>query len=229
MLRRLVSAEGGLGVPDLLVGEVRVRTKNAAWISCGGEPYLLAEEYALRGPLTALVGALEDLEPGDDVEVRTTGSRFRGWSAPAQMGPVATDSLPLSHSGVAKRASWLGKHSLQSVAKGLAGLGPGLTPSGDDVLTGYILVRHAAAWPSFEREAATILDAMRSGSGEPALSLAEWAARGESFAIALEARDELFGAGAGAMARLEELGSETGRAMLVGMVAGLRAGYRSHR
>jgi hypothetical protein len=131
----------------------------------------------------------------------------------------------LTHAGVARCAAQLGSQPLSLLAAEMAGLGPGLTPSGDDVLAGYLLARQAVDRDAAEGEARQVLDAMRVRSGELAIELARWAAEGESFALALDARDALLGHGdLGAWRRLGALGGETGSAMLAGMVAALRSG-----
>ena len=223
--RRLTSGTAGVWVPGLLAGVVRIRAHGAVWLWCDGKPYLMSRRAGLLGPITAQAVGAEDLEPGEWVEVRVSGTRVRGRPAPEprRRAPVAMPRL--EHEGVARLTRELGSGPLERIARDLAGLGPGLTPSGDDVLTGYMLARQASAPEAIAHEAATILDAMRTGSGEPALSLAGWAAQGESFAVVLDARDALLGAHRpGAIERLVHLGSESGRALLAGMAVGLAAG-----
>jgi hypothetical protein len=221
MPRELVSWKAGVGVPDLLEGAVRLQTQGAVWLWCDEAPFLLTDNPNLLGPVTAVVDDLSALEPGEAVAVCVSGPRHASAHAPAGRRRGTFADLELEHEQVDKLCRTLGPATIRDLAHRLAGLGPGLTPSGDDVLTGYLLTRCADG--DNREEAQVILEAMGARSGEPALSLGRWAARGESFVLVLKARDALFGAESPqAISDLERLGSQTGRALIAGMAAGLQ-------
>ena len=211
-------------------GEVRVVTRGAAWLWSNSVPILLSSVPDLAGPLTAEVSPPEDVQEGDYVAV--TWDRGR----PEDPEPIPSEasfqggeleSMGLADEWLSERAAALDSQNSTSIAEQIAGWGQGLTPSGDDVLIGYLLARRAFDRRSRIDEAGEILQVMDRKCGEPSLSLARWAARGQAFAVVRKARDALLrGAPSNdrAFAALESFGHESGRATLAGMVAGLRAG-----
>jgi hypothetical protein len=88
---------------------------------------------------------------------------------------VASASL-LPPSGRRARAL-VERGELEAASEGLAGLGPGLTPSGDDVVGGVLFARRALAGPVEEPRLVAIADSLR--TNEVARAFARWAARGQ--------------------------------------------------
>ncbi|MDN5919308.1 MAG: DUF2877 domain-containing protein, partial [Pseudonocardia sp.] len=125
--------------------------------------------------------------------------------------------------GVAGRAG-----DLDPAAPRRGGRGPGLTPAGDDVLAGLLLVARAVWGPDREGRLRAVASAV--SSTEPAEAFLRWAARGQSVA---PAHDWLVAVGAGghpgagdpaardAERRLTAVGASSGRCLLTGMRAGL--------
>lgn len=122
------------------------------------------------------------------------------------------------------RALALGSGHLEDGVRALAGRGPGLTPAGDDVLTGFVLARRSLD-PAGSRGDIAIVLARGRGTGQPARSLLRAAADGEAFEPAAAMLAALLvGDGsslAPAVRRLSALGATTGRAMLTGLIRGL--------
>lgn len=67
---------------------------------------------------------------------------------------------------------------LEAAATMLAGLGPGLTPSGDDVIGGVLFARRVLAGPAEEPRLGAIAEAMRTNG--IARAFLRWAARGQA-------------------------------------------------
>ena len=100
----------------------------------------------------------------------------------------------------------------------LAGLGPGLTPAGDDALAGILLVHGA-----YDR-AAAIAAADRARTNDIARAFLAWAARGQSIEPVhrlLAAADR--GQAAAALADLLRFGHSSGSDLAFGLQLGLRA------
>ncbi len=119
-------------------------------------------------------------------------------------------------------------NDLAGVATALGGLGPGLTPSGDDALAGILLARRALGGPGLEAWLVEVAGGVRTTS--VARGLLDWAARGQS----VEPVHDLLGAlaagdGAGAVrhvADLARLGHTSGADLLHGLALGLGLGVR---
>jgi hypothetical protein len=81
-----------------------------------------------QSPESSLLGLLPD---------QITGSRdLTGFPKPVKSGMLATIQYALQH----LRAAWAGdRAAVLAVARSLAGLGEGLTPAGDDMLSGVML------------------------------------------------------------------------------------------
>ena len=115
-----------------------------------------------RGPLNALLDALPAVTMGARLFASLAGAQ--AWTPP----PFRHTKLDLAearppvegfgglvigrHNALAAHAQpaleaierWLAGHSLDAAAEGLIGLGPGLTPSGDDYLGGILVALRAA-------------------------------------------------------------------------------------
>jgi hypothetical protein len=114
-----------------------------------------------RGPLNALVDALPPAAIG--ARFTTSLALAQDWAPPPFTGirPGVAGAQPPDegfgglvigrHNALAVHAQpaleaierWLVGHSLDAAADGLIGLGPGLTPSGDDYLGGVLVGLHA--------------------------------------------------------------------------------------
>lgn len=124
---------------------------------------------------------------------------------------------------VDRAVAHLDRDDLHGVVGALAGLGPGLTPAGDDALAGILLVEHLrrGAVPAEVVAAARTNDVAR--------AFLAWAARGQSIEpvhrfLAAAADRDAVGARA-AMARLLAFGHSSGADLALGLRLGLRATY----
>lgn len=126
----------------------------------------------------------------------------------------------------ARCAGWstaLAERDIARVAGLLGGVGPGLTPSGDDALAGVLFVARCLWGATAEQHLlACIVEARTS---EPSLSFLVWAARGQSLA---PAHDLLLAAAAGRVedasrsaARLAQVGASSGADLCLGVQLGL--------
>lgn len=114
---------------------------------------------------------------------------------------------------------------LDEAAALLVGLGPGLTPAGDDALAAILLVLRAAFGEGFEQHSSRIADEAR--TTEPSRAFLAWAARGQALA---PAHDLLLAAARGdqdaATSSCEALGSvgaTSGSDSVCGLEWGLEA------
>jgi hypothetical protein len=141
----------------------------AVYVEVAGQVLVLVTPAVPPGPLHASVQRLPVVRVGDRVEIgRTTLRVARGewsWASMSLWTPPTIDGSRLCASG-ATAADALTIANLSSLAdaplgellaagcdvtvSALAGLGPGLTPAGDDVLAGIFLVR---ALTGFDRRA----------------------------------------------------------------------------
>jgi hypothetical protein len=226
---RIVHAvAAGAGVPGDVLAEVVGEAHGAAWLRSAAGPVHLTGPRGPRGPLTVVADPLPRLALGDGVRlVLDRAAR----PAPPAWPPLAGADAVRGALAWARPAAWrdrrldlLAPGGARQAAEALAGSGPGLTPSGDDALAGYLLARRASAGEAAAADAAEVLAVVAARSGEPSASLVRWAARGETFDVAAAVLSALLrgdASGGPALRRLVGLGGETGRAMLAGMVAGL--------
>ena len=124
---------------------------------------------------------------------------------------------------------------IERAARGLAGLGPGLTPSGDDTLGGFIGVLALAESPpdidamANKRLAETIADAARPRSTLLSATLLAHAARGEvaeqvgELLVALTQPQEADAMVLQAAERVLAFGASSGGDTLLGLLLGLQA------
>lgn len=148
-------------------------------------------------------------------------------------GPTGTSSLARrAWPALAALSDWI-RHALvqgraagtpPASVDGLVGLGPGLTPSGDDVLAGALLGLHAFARPDLaDRLAAWLRPRAEGRTGAISLAHLECAARGEGAAVlhdvlaALSSGDPV--TLAGSTAAVGTLGHSSGWDGLAGIVA----------
>ena len=150
--RKALSAGGG-EVCAIFQRSFYLRT--AAGFACFGDAGLG------RGPLNALL----EVFPATSIGMRLSASlgNAHAWTPPpfADVKPDLADARPPAeglgglvvgrHNALAVHAQpaleaverWLVGHSLDAAAEALIGLGPGLTPSGDDYLGGVLVGLHA--------------------------------------------------------------------------------------
>ena len=99
---------------------------------------------------------------------------------------------------------------LARAAQVLGGLGPGLTPAGDDVLAGLLLVASALGYPG--------LDEIEVRTNEISAAYLSWAARGQG----IEAAHAVLAGRSSALDRLLAIGATSGTAIAYGIGLGLR-------
>lgn len=110
----------------------------------------------------------------------------------------------------------------RQAAQRLIGLGPGATPSGDDLLAGLLLTLHYTGYPAADlREIARSAQTTALGR-----ALLRWAAAGRAREdVLLLLRDLFSRSGSAALARLESVlhyGATSGADLLAGIAIGLR-------
>ena len=221
----------------------------AAYVQAPTGLLALTTAHAPRGPLHVRGTALPPLRPGDVVttdgtELCAGGLRMKlnapTWrgalpspahlTAHAQVGVWATrdicGSQLLRNPSLAEPllADVLRVGDVAALARILGGRGPGLTPSGDDLLAGVLLTARALwgerAEPQLVAAAATVR------TTRIAEAFLNWAARGQliepahRFLLAVAAGDPA-GARAAALALLP-VGHSSGRDLISGVCLGLR-------
>jgi hypothetical protein len=90
-------------------------------------------------------------------------------------GEVAEGSL-LPRGARVEAGALMERDDLEGAARVLAGLGPGLTPSGDDVLGGVLFARRAFGGPSEEARLTRVAEGIQTNA--IARAFLRWAARG---------------------------------------------------
>jgi nitrile hydratase subunit beta len=178
----------------------------------------LTTASAPRGPLHLRCATLPRCQPGS--RVRTDGRLLtgEGWTvaleAPAWIGP-----LP----GPERLAGAITPAEVAERAPELSGRGPGLTPAGDDVLAGLLLVARAAGGPASEPRLLEVVQRTRTTA--VATAFLDWAARGQCIEPAHDVLHALAHQGpdtpAPATDRLAAIGASSGRALLLGIRIGL--------
>lgn len=139
--------------------------------------------------------------------------------APAGLPATAIpDVVPVDDAAI-RRAVRAG--AVEELAALLGGLGPGLTPAGDDLLAGLVLAARARWGSTAEGRLRAAVDGVR--TTRPARAFLHWAARGQSLAPAHDVLAALAAGGpdAGAAARLEGIGASSGRCLLAGLRIGV--------
>jgi hypothetical protein len=147
------------------MGEVRAVFRRSCYLAFAGERYACVGDASLgRGPLNALAPDFVLPAIGDRVALESDAAEL--W-APAPLGPLATPDVRAlqrvarervpreglgclvmdAHNSLSGHAQpaleaierWLVGNALEDEAQMLIGLGPGLTPSGDDYLGGVLI------------------------------------------------------------------------------------------
>ena len=216
--------------------------RGTAWLRVPGGVVGLAEAgRAPRGPLWVRgVFPWDGVAAGDTATVAAGGVHIGGVVLPLGAAPVWTGALPdpalldgpavdlaagvLSSIGpsavveepyaaaAAEAASAVAAGDLDRVAALLAGLGPGLTPAGDDVLGGILFGLRARLGPGAEPGLLAVADGV--ATTDLSLAFLHWAARGQHVEavhdlLEAAARGDAGGAKKAA-ARLGRFGSSSG-------------------
>ncbi len=241
----LRAGSGALPVHRLVTGPVRRGRvlgafPRAVYVALGAEVVAVVAADGLRLPVALVLedpAPLPAVRPGTpalvgDGAVAVGGMRVTvttWWDPRPQVGPVgpgaveeARAALAGSPSAVAGHlpalAAALGSAGADAAAERLVGLGPGLTPAGDDVLAGALAALHLLGGPPLRVRAAgrtTTLSA----------ALLACAARGEVLAQAATLLRALGGDGAPAPAALAlaRVGHTSGRDLAAGLLLGATA------
>lgn len=149
-------------------GEVCAAFRRSFYLRFAGERYACVGDASLgRGPLNAIADEFNLPAIGDHLALSTDGARI--WSPPALPAHAAPELKALksaargrvpaeglgclvvdAHNQLSGHAQpaldaverWLIGNALEEEAATLIGLGPGLTPSGDDYLGGVLIALH---------------------------------------------------------------------------------------
>lgn len=170
------------------------------------------------GPLHLRCSALPRCRAGG--RVRTDGRTLSGsgWALPLD-APTWCGHLPPPEELV----DVINAERVAELVPPLGGRGPGLTPSGDDVLAGLLLVARASGGPGAEPALRALAGQVR--TTEIASGFLAWAARGQCIAPAHAVLASLACLGptatAPACAELASIGAGSGAALLLGLRIGL--------
>lgn len=233
--------EMGLGAVEALAvpGEGRVVGvyPKAAYLDAPGGLLALTTMAVPPGPAHARVAAdLAGLRAGDRVVVtpswlqagavlvdRRAARRWRGKLPPAEapldlavalLAGVPDPGLPVDHR-LLRDCDW------RSLAASLGGVGPGLTPAGDDCLAGILLAAHLRWGVDDDADAV----AASAPTNDVARLFLRWAARGQSiepvhrFLLASAAGDDA--TARDALTALLAVGHSSGAALAYGLRLGL--------
>lgn len=227
-------------------GEVHARFQRSVYLrlpsggfACIGDPSLGC------GPLNALVDGFSPPAMGERLSVETSGL----WSPPPAPAHASPDLASLqaaargrapreglgclvlgSHNGLSGHAQpaldaldrWLVGNALGDEAAMLVGLGPGLTPSGDDYLGGVMLALHHVHRGTQARGLWRWLEPKLAGTSAISGAHLAAAAAGEGHEALHEALAHLFQRRAGwpaALDRLDAIGHCSGWDALAGFAA----------
>jgi len=157
-------------------GEVCAVFRRSFYLRVPGERYVCVGDASLgRGPLNVLIEELEEFWPpqhGERMSVALEGAQ--SWS-PRPLARPAANAQALRRAAAGRvpdaglgclvvgannalsvhaqpaieaLGAWLAGNTLSREAEGLVGLGPGLTPSGDDYLAGMLVALRAFGRPA---------------------------------------------------------------------------------
>jgi len=213
-------------------GRVVAVYRAAAYLRFPAGLLALTTGSAPPGPLHLRVAVLPTLGPRDAVRTDAATLRGAGWSislaAPTWAGALpAPERLAAVRSGAAPGplAARLAAGGLRGLAAAIGGRGPGLTPSGDDVLAGALLVARALRGAAAEPDLVAVAGSV--STTDVAAAFLQWAARGQCIEPAHQWLDAVADGdavrAARAQARLDGVGASSGRALLSGLRLGLAA------
>lgn len=238
------AVDAGLGASEVLgrpgTGRVVSVHRRAAYLRLGDDLIALVRPGVDPGPLHVRCPVLPALRPGEAVTgdgrllrgaawaVGIPGAVWRG-ALPdaAALAAHAEDGTVREAAGAALSvtvdpAMVLGG-ALDELVAVLGGRGPGLTPSGDDVLAGVALVARIAGGEAVEERLCASVAAVP--TTDVARAFLAWAARGQSIA---PVHDWLLAVAAGdapragrALARLHAVGADSGRHLAAGLALGI--------
>lgn len=154
-------ARGALPIQRLVAGDPV--TVTASHLYAGGVTVDLAGATVWRGPLPSA----GELAAGAGVALEVLVGARPSALADADFEPRLAGAV-----------AHLDRGDLAGVVDALAGLGPGLTPAGDDTLAGILLVTRARLGPA--AEPALVEQAQRARTNDIAGAFMAWAARGQS-------------------------------------------------
>jgi hypothetical protein len=234
-------------------GAVVASFGRACYVTLGAHLLVLAASEVHPGPVHVIVdGRPPQVRRGDRVRLAPGSvlvidgrsvdlSGVRRWAGglpgPAAVragaGGIVEASAPAAsrspllaepYRAIALRArEALGARRLDRAARELAGLGPGLTPSGDDALAGILFALRALEGPGSEAVGSAV--ARSAATGPVSRAYVEWSARGQALSPAHDllraaaAGDE---AAAGSAARqVASVGETSGADFLLGLAWGL--------
>jgi uncharacterized protein DUF2877 len=200
----------GLGVEEVLRtpgrGRVAAVYARAAYIQLPGGLFALTTPEVPLGPLHAQVPFPLEAEQGSPVVAKGRSLEIGGRTLPLA-GPVWRGALPdpdalaaaallavevleAASPSALREEPWramldratacLAKGDLHGAAAALGGVGPGLTPAGDDTLAGVLIATRARLGPAAEDELVKVAGAVT--TSDPAAGFMRWAARGQSIA-----------------------------------------------
>lgn len=235
--------DAGLGAAEVLgrpgSGRVVSVHRRAAYLRLGDDLIALVGPGVDPGPLHVRCPVLPALCPGE--AVTGDGRLLRGpaWAVgvPATVWrgalPDAAALAAHAQDGTVREAAGAALSvtvdpavvpgGVDELAALLGGRGPGLTPSGDDVLAGVVLVARLAGGEAVEQRLCASVAAVP--TTDVARAFLAWAARGQSIA---PVHDWLLAVGAGdaptasrALARLRAVGADSGRHLAAGLALGI--------
>ncbi len=178
------------------------------------------------GPIRVTRPALEALADKAARYARADGLAPLAVRGRAASSPLLDRAAP----GIDALAAWLGRGAAEAppgdAIERLVGLGPGLTPSGDDFLGGMMIaLRAAASYAAADRLAGAVMARARRATGRISLSHLAAAAGGEGAAAlheTLAALDRMDDAALDAgLAAIDRIGHSSGWDALAGAVLAL--------
>ena len=169
-MQLIAEVAGGFAQEALALGEGEVCAlfRRSFYLRLPGERYACIGDASLgRGPLNALVSDFHQVAIGEKVSISMADSTL--WQPPPALNALATDLEGLkraaagrtpfeglgglidgTHNALSVHAQpaleaidrWLVGNALSNEIDQLVGLGPGLTPSGDDYFGGVLIALH---------------------------------------------------------------------------------------
>lgn len=210
--------------------------RKAVYLDLDGAVVAIVSAGVEPGPVHLRSGPLPPAVAGERVTCDASRIAGRAWAVrcdvPTWEGPLpaswgtsagSTDipaEVPVEPADV-QAAVRVG--AVEELARVLGGLGPGLTPAGDDLLAGLVLAARARWGAGAEARLVAAVAAVR--TTRPAQAFLHWAARGQSLApahdvlVALAAGDRDGARRAGE--RLSAIGASSGRCLLAGLRIGV--------
>jgi hypothetical protein len=227
---RLPAGLVALVAPDVWPGPLHVRSTLRPDLLAPGDPVVVvAGSHVVVGRSHLDLGRSRVWEGPlpDPAALARASSAASGLAAGVLAGaPPSALREPAYGDRLAVALRRLAHDDLVGVATAIGGLGPGLTPAGDDALAGILLVARTLGGTAVEPRLLAVARSSRTTS--VASAFLEWAARGQSVApvhdllVALAAGD---GPGAARhLTALQRLGHTSGADLAYGLALGLGLG-----